>query len=298
MNRHELLDIATISASKLLLRGGGFFSRSLASPPLEAVVHDATVDLEALRAGNVEMVDAQTSVGAFRTAYRVVRWTGADAPTLIYHHGSGERPFETEWFSSNSVRRIFGADGEAIPANLIVLRAPFHDRSSSAYVRAMGDLANFVGMLAASTALLETVTDRLERRGCPAVLASGISLGGWVVNLHRAVYGSADRYVPVFAGARLDELFLSSIYRKLAAESARTNPDVLRRVLDFEPAFRAVDADDCVPLLARYDRIIEFETQRPAYEDHDLAVLEKGHVTGSLATDDLRQHVRRAISET
>jgi hypothetical protein len=297
MNRHELIDVATISMSGLLLWNSRFFSRSVSSAPIGDVVSGAAIDIENIRTGGVQEVSASTPIGEFQAAYLVSQWRGRDAPTLLYHHGSGEQPFDFGRFSSNSFCRIFETNFDR-DVNLIVLQAPFHDRSNRVYIRAMDDLENFVGMLATSASLIEALTGRLRDTGCPAILAAGISLGGWVVNLHRAYYSGVDRYVPMFAGAQLGEMFVSSIYRKLVAEAALTNPEVLRDVLDFEDGFVDVDSDDCDPLLARYDRIIEFERQRSAYEGFDVAILEKGHITGSLATDALRSHIRQSISET
>jgi hypothetical protein len=295
MNRHELIDVATITAGSLFLRGGGFFSRSLESDPIDDVVTDTVSTVGDLRPTTPRGVTATGPVGEFHAGYLVRRWVENDAPTLLYHHGSGEDPFDFGRFSSNSFQRLLAADS-GFDLNLIAIRAPFHGGSSSDYVEAMGELENFVGMLAASTALVEALTERLREAGCPAVLASGISLGGWVVNLHRAYYGSLDRYVPIFAGARLDDLFVSSVYRKLVANSARDRPERLADALDFGQDFVAVEADDCDPLLARYDRIIEFETQRPCYDGFGVDILEKGHITGSLATDALRAHIRRSVS--
>jgi hypothetical protein len=82
----------------------------------------------------------------------------------------------------------------------------------------------------------------------------------------------------------------------MTAGPARRRPDHLREVLDFEEEFGAVETADCAPLLARYDRIIEYDRQRPAYAGMSLSVLEKGHVTGSLATDRLREHILRLLS--
>jgi hypothetical protein len=164
------------------------------------------------------------------------------------------------------------------------------------YARAMGDLENFVGMLAASVGLIDALATRAAGRTSSPVLASGISLGGWAVNLHRACFDTVDRYVPIFAGAALGEMFVSSVYRKMTAEPAQRRPDHLREVLDFEEEFRAVEEANCAPLLARYDRIIEYDRQCPAYEGMSLSVLDKGHVTGSLATDRLREHVLRVLS--
>jgi hypothetical protein len=82
----------------------------------------------------------------------------------------------------------------------------------------------------------------------------------------------------------------------MIAGAAWRRTDRLREVLDFEEEFTAVGADDCFSLLARYDRIIEYGRQHPAYERMPLSVLDKGHVTGSLATNRLREHVLRTLS--
>ncbi|WP_254525251.1 alpha/beta fold hydrolase [Natrinema caseinilyticum] len=295
MNRHELVDSATVTVSALVLRGHTFFSRSLASPHIGDALSDTSLTLDAGASSGTRDVVAETPAGRFRSAYRAWQWHGDDAPTLIYHHGSGEDPFDFGRFGSNSFERLFATDAWDVPANVIAVRAPFHDRSSLDYARSMGDLANFVGMCVTSTALVDALTGRLHDRGHPAVVVSGLSLGGWITNLHRAFFGTADGYAPLFAGASLGEMFVSSVYRKMTGSRARDNPDRLREVLDFDRAFLENTAADCTPLLARYDRIVEFETQRHCYDELSLATLEKGHVTGSLATDRLREHVRGAI---
>ena len=296
MNVHELLDVGTVRLSALLLRDATFFARSLDSRPLVEVASDTEASVEDLSRAGERTVTVDTPIGAFDAAYMPWQWRGPDYPTLIYHHGSGERPFDFGRFSSNSFRRLFVASDETIPANLVAVRAPFHDGSNMDYARAMGDLENFVGMLAASVGLIDALATRASERTSSPVLASGISLGGWAVNLHRACFDTIDRYVPIFAGAALGEMFVSSVYRKMTAKPAQRRPDHLREVLDFEEEFTAVGADDCSPLLARYDRIIEYDRQRPSYEGMPLSVLDKGHVTGSLATDGLHEHVLRVLS--
>jgi hypothetical protein len=301
MNYHELIDVATIRLSALLLSESTFFARFADAPPLVDVTTETTPPVDEVgdpsTAGRCD-VEVDTPLGEFETAYLPWQWLGSEYPTLVYHHGSGERPFDLGWFSTNSFRRLFLGLEEKLPVNLVAVRAPFHDGSSREYARAMGDLENFVGMLAASAGLLEALTERISDRADGPVVLSGISLGGWAVNLHRACFGSADRYVPLFAGAALGEMFVSSVYRHMTADAALRQPSRLRDLLDFEDAFRAVEADDCAPLLGRYDRIIEYDRQRPSYTGMSLAVLDRGHVTGSLAAATLRQHVLGAISET
>ena len=297
MNRHAFLDVASVSLSAALLRNARFFSRGTKSEPIETVVTNARAALDVFRTVDAHTVIVDMPVGEFEAAYLVRRWHGSDVPTVIYHHGSGENPFDFGRFSSNSGQRLFGRSSSDFPANLIVVRAPFHGDSNRAYVRSMGSLSNFVGMLATSTALTETLRRELEAQGSPGVLVSGLSLGGFVTNLHRAFFAGADRYVPMLAGAALNELFVSPVYRKLVAEPVRSNPETLHEVLDFEESFTAVDADDCAPVLARYDRLVEFETQRVGYAGMPLTVLEKGHFTGALATETLRSHLDRSLDE-
>ena len=295
-NIHELIDIGTIRASGLLLRDAKFFARSLDSPPLIEAASESEASVDDLSNAGEQTVSVDTPIGTFEAAYMPWQWRGPDYPTLIYHHGSGERPFDFGRFSSNSFRRLFVASDEAIPANVVAVRAPFHDGSNMAYARAMGELENFVGMLAASAALIDALATQASDRTESPVIVSGISLGGWAVNLHRACFDTVDQYAPIFAGAALGEMFVSSVYRKMTAGAAQSRPDHLRNVLDFEEEFRAVDAANCAPLLARYDRIIEYDRQLPAYAGMSLSVLDKGHITGSLATDRLREHVLSVLS--
>lgn len=296
MNPHAAIDVGTVKLSALLLRDAKFFARTVDAEPLVDVAADATVDVgDPTTAGGHE-VTVDTPLGAFDAAYLPWQWVGADAPTLIYHHGSGERPFDFGRFSSNSFRRLFVESDERVPANVIAVRAPFHAGSNVEYARAMGDLENFVGMLAASAGLVEALAIRVGDRSAQPVLAAGISLGGFVTNVHRACFDHVDAYIPIFAGAALADLFVSSAYRALVADSARRQSARLRETLDFVDSFTAVDDTDCYPLLARHDQFVAFDRQRPSYDGLPLSVLDKGHVTGSLATSALRDHVLGVLS--
>lgn len=292
MNHHELLDIATVHLSSVLARDATFFARSVDAPKLRDVASAADTAVDDVTSAGRTDVAVETPVGEFTASYMPWQWLTPDYPTIVFHHGSNEQPFDFGRLTSNSFRRLFV--GQDVPANLVVVRAPFHVGSNRDYLRAMGDLENFVGMLAAATGLTEALVSRVEALGSAPVV-SGISLGGWVTNLHRACFGSAARYVPLFAGAALGEMFVSSSYRHLTAETALARPDHLRAVLDFEDRFRDIADDDCRPLLGRYDRIIELDAQRSGYGALPMTVLEKGHITGSLASDALRDHVVGAL---
>lgn len=295
MNHHELLDVAAMAAAGTVARGHRYFARSLESPDLTTAATDAHATVEELRTDGTAVVPVDTPAGTFEAAYRVWEWHGPDAPTLVYHHGSGEWPFDFRRYSWNTFRRLFVGTSLDRPVNLVVLRAPFHDHSPVRYLRAMGDLANFVGTLAASTALADALVHRLRDRGVPGVVLSGISLGGLVTNLHRACFGSADRYVPLLAGANVSDIFVSSAHRRLTATDARQRADHLADRLDFEGAFCAVDAPPCRPLLGRHDRVITLDDQHDCYRNLPLELIDAGHVSGVFAAEALREHVLGSV---
>jgi pimeloyl-ACP methyl ester carboxylesterase len=141
----------------------------------------------------------------------------------------------------------------------------------------------------------ERLGDWLRAQGTGKIVVAGISLGGWVTNLHFSLYGRMDEYRPLFAGAALDHLFTDTIYRRLTCREARENPQALRRVLNFEPAFQAREGQSVFPLLARHDQYIRFERQRRIYANGQLAVLEKGHITGTMDTKAIRAHRLRGL---
>ncbi|MGM0398073.1 MAG: hypothetical protein ACQEQY_03685 [Halobacteriota archaeon] len=303
MNLHGSIDDLTIRLAGTLLGDERFFRDSLESPALVDAAAEAEVerlgfdgaDGAATAAGTIQTVDAQTPTGEYQAWYRFEEWKGVDYPTVIFHHGSGEDPFASGMFGGTSVDRIFG-DEEGVRANVVVVRAPFHERTAGEYVRRMGDLGDFVGVLASSTAVIEALVAALHEMGTPAVVVSGISLGGWVTNLHRAVHGTAERYAPIFAGARLGEVFTSSAYRHMTAPNARESPERLEAVLDFETAFDR--ADTAVKgLLARHDRIVEYDVQKGAYAPDELVTMNYGHVTGALASAWHRVHLEKALRE-
>lgn len=151
---------------------------------------------------------------------------------------------------------------------LIDLRARFHNGTHGQYMRTIGSLQAFVSMIAVSTAPVEALVGELRRRGSPHVAVSGISLRGWVANLHRAVFDSASCYVPIFAGPALSGVFL-----------------------DFEERFRRVPDRNVFPLLARHDQFVRFDRQSLSYDGHPVEAIEAGHVTGSLSHAELRRHL-------
>jgi hypothetical protein len=293
MNFHAFLDNLTVKAATL--SKFRYFSSSVESPTFSEHLEAIELDVPRIQGEGYYEVYAYSLVGALDPAFHVAQWRGSEFPTLIYHHGNNERPFDYGPSSKNTFKNIFFAKKQAIPANLISLRAPFH-RSLKEYTQASVHLSNWIAMLAASTALVESLVRSAHERLSSPIMVSGLSLGGWVANLHRAHCGSADIYVPIFAGAALEDVFLASAYRALTAEIATDEQSPLKSLLNFEIEFLQAPEMNVYPLLARHDQIIRLERQKQSYAKHPVTVIDKGHVTGSLASEALRTHVLKAMT--
>lgn len=291
MNIHIFYDKLSVTMAEKTFRNFRFFADNLDSQNLLAQIQKINLKLpEGRLAEGMYEVPVDTPAGRLDPAFRIAQWLGPDYPTIIYHHGNNERPFDFGVASKNSFKNIFITGRQRIPANLIALRAPFH-QDLRIYLHEARRLDRFAAMLATSVVLTEALIADLQKESNKPIIIAGVSLGGWVTNLHKVFFDSADAYVPMLSGSALAEVFISSIYKKLAGQNALNNPDQLRSVLNFEEAYSQINLDNVYPLLARHDQIIQFERQKGCYRDHPILVLEKGHTTASLAFGRLRQHV-------
>ena len=293
MNWHTFLDNLTVKAATL--SRFRYFSDSLDSPEFREHLKAIELDFPRIQGEGYYEVSASSLVGVVDPAFHVAQWKGSEFPTLIYHHGNNERPFDYGPTSKNTFKSIFLSKKDEIPANLISLRAPYH-RSLREYTQASVHLSNWVAMLAASTALLESLVCSAHERLSSPIVVAGLSLGGWVANLHRAHCGSADAYCPMLAGAALDDVFLASAYRELTAKAALDSPIAVKSILNFEIEFFQATERNVYPLLARHDQIIRFSRQKQSYGKHPVSVIEKGHVTAALAPEVLRDHVLKVLA--
>jgi hypothetical protein len=302
VNAHIFYDRLTVKLAEITFKDFRYFADSFteANPTsLNIVDHvrQTSLAVPGFSGEGCWEVEAHTPVGVLDPAFMVARWLGDSFPTLIYHHGNNERPFGFGLTSKNSFKNILLAALPAFPANLIAVRAPYH-QDLRQYLRAARRVENFASMLAASVRLVEALVQELHARSSQPVLTAGLSLGGWVVNLHKTCFNTAEAYAPMLAGAALDDVFTSSAYRRLTSPQAAANPQAVMAVLNFEAAFQAQDFDNVFPLLARCDQIVAYQRQVQGYGSHPVRVLEKGHTTASLAPQELRQHLLEALTET
>lgn len=291
MNKHIFFDNLTASAGALIAGNKKFFAKSIQSPALEEQVALTELTIPSIEGEGIFEVKAIAPAGELDPAFFVARWKGTNYPTIIYHHGNNERPFEFKKTAKNTFYNIFINSQENMEANLIVVRAPFHNCPLKHYQEKMVELSNFTAMIATSVKINEEIIQQLKKVSSQPIITTGISLGGWVTNLHRGIYNTSSAYAPIMAGTFLGELFLKSKYRKMASEMALNNPEEIRKVLNFNNVFEKQNTPNVFPLLAKYDRFIEYDVQSQSYEGYPLKTIENGHVTGALNSKELSRHL-------
>lgn len=286
MGKHEFLDALVAGIGGMYGNSLKFFSEDSQSPSLEDLVAGCSSIAPVWNAPGEYVGEVHTPLGTIPTKFTVLEWAGPAAPALIFHHGSGDIPYV------GRAKKILGAGkaGLASPfdagVSVIATNSPFND-SRKEYYAAIRDLKRFGVLLAGSVALIESVLGRLP--DSRKTVVSGISLGGWIANLHHTWLDTADEYRPIFAGAALDRLFLDSAYRKLTGKQALENPTRLTDCLNFEAAFAARSNENVHGLLGRFDRYIVLEQQASIYREDRVTVIDRGHITGSNENDTLRR---------
>ena len=299
MNKHIFLDNLTASIGALVTGRKKFFAESTDSLSFEELIRSTELSVAEINSEGTFEVNATSRIaGILDPAFRVEKWLGVEYPSIIYHHGNNERPFDYRKIAKNSFRDIFVKARDKFDANLIAVRAPFHDGSLKEYQQKMLHLKNFMSMISASVKLNEAIIEKLRETSSAHVITCGISLGGWVTNLHRSYFSSSTAYVPLLLGAYLGELFLKSKYSKLASDLVFQQPEKIRQLLNFNDDFRKVTDRNLYPLLAIYDRYIEYDVQKKSYEGHPVRTIESGHVTGSLNTVALRDHILEVLQNS
>jgi pimeloyl-ACP methyl ester carboxylesterase len=208
MTLHATLDRATIALSRRFFRRHRYFRDSIDSASLPAHLAGVRLTFPQLAGEQLYPIVAETLVGRLEAGVRVARWSGDRAPTLIYHHGTAESPFD------GSFQALVGGRHQPPGANLVVVRAPFGG-SFREFVGGIAELQRYAAMLMVSVAVIDALVAHCRERGVARVVVAGLSLGGFITNLHCLHRGSADVYCPLLAGAAMGSLFTTSIYRAL-----------------------------------------------------------------------------------
>ena len=289
MDIHGLIDTVSISLGSLFIKK--YFREDLSGRPLKEHLKSLEVRLPDLLPTDWEgdyQVQASTLVGNLDALFRIAQWRGKDNNTIIYHHGASETPFDFGF------KKIFPYKKQEIDANLILIRAPFHG-SRKEYSKNIVTLDNFLAMIATSVKLIEALTLYLKDQNCQDIIITGTSLGGYVSNFHHIYYNSADRYIPIMAGTNFYDTLFESIYSRGVVETNSEEREHLENLLNLSDEFSGCDNSNVFPLLAKNDRIVRYDIQKESYGNCQVDSFDKGHVTGALAAESLRDHIFNII---
>lgn len=284
INYHRLIDTVAISTGALFFPG--YFRNKVESDSLEEHLKGISVQVPELNVEKEYKVKASTLVGELDAAVRLAQWKGADYPTVIYHHGAMEIPYDYGF------KNIFPLNRMALPLNLILIRAPFHTHRKS-FMKGMVATENWLAMMAVSIQVIEQVIGQVRSMSDRQVLLGGTSLGGFITNLHHVHFNSADAYTPLLAGLAMHDTFLYSVYSKAVDKFPKSQPEKMTHLFDFQPCFEQCghDHNNVFPMLGKHDAIIRFDVQRDSYAGLTVETIGKGHTTGALAYEALRNHM-------
>ena len=283
MGFYEWVDNYSMTVGSVIVKRK-YFSESVESRSIVELLDLVKLDFPNFDGEGYYRVKVQYAGVTHEAAFRIEQWKGPQYPTIIYHHGAAEGSYD---FSFN---RILGKTKKSIPANLIAIQALFN-HSNKEFLASIVDLSNYALMLASSTMIVEALVSRIRTKGDGRILITGISLGGFVTNLHFTYFNTADQYKPLLAGARIADVFIRSAYAKMTSAKGKSNPDKLRRVLDFSDAMRLCDQKKLFPLLGKFDRIIEYGAQSGDYKPEHIRLLPYGHATGATKFRLLREYM-------
>jgi hypothetical protein len=298
MNKHVFLDTFTASMGRMIKDKKKFFANSTNSSSFNEYLQSLQITLPAsIDNQDTYQLSFETEHGPIDMAFRVEKWIDYDHPTLIYHHGNNERPFDYSKKSKNTFRSIFVNARDEFDINIIVVRAPFHTLSLSKYQQSMTDLSNFMIMISSSVKLNESLILHLKKKNDAQTITCGISLGGWCTNLHRSFFNSSTLYIPLLAGTFLGDLFVHSKYRNFVSKNALQNYEKIQHLLNFNDDFQKVTQKNVFPLLARHDQFVRYDIEKTSYKNYPLSSLESGHVTGSLNSKGIRNHIKNVLKD-
>ena len=288
MNKHILLDRLVIRRAALTKTARKFFREETQSASIQEHIKATHIEIHEFDLKGENMVEAITAQGHVDCYFKIVQWKGFESPSLIFTHCRGDQPYYKR------LESIFPKTSQIADINVIAAGSPFNYNRRQ-YSNTMGYLRGYVRMLAVTAVLTERILQYLKKAHSSKVVVGGISFGGWVSNIHKAYYNSADEYRPMLAGARPDEMFLNSVYSRMVAESALNKPEKIFNALNFELDFLNSGNKNVFPLLAKYDQYVDLELQSKCYKPENITLIEKGHQTASQSNEILREHLLKAF---
>lgn len=283
MGLYECIDNFSMSLGGALVKKR-YFSESVESPKIKEWFDLVKLDVPAITGEGYYPIIVQYDGVTNEAAFRIEQWKGDQYPTIIYHHGAAEGSYD---FSFN---RILQKDKNDIDANLIAIQALFNHNLKE-FMDSIASLSNYSVMLATSVMIVDGLIDQIKKRNNNPIIVTGISLGGFVTNLHFTYYNTADYYRPMLSGARMGDVFIDSAYSKVTSANGKKNPEKLRSALNFQEDFQKREQGNLFPLMAKHDQLVKYDLQGIDFEPDRISIIPFGHASGATKFKRLRQHI-------
>jgi hypothetical protein len=288
MSFNGFIDNYAMSIGALVARKHKYFSKGVESKKIIEVVDALNIDMPNIKGTGYYPFFVEYEEKKQEAAVNVEQWITNESPVIIYHHGAAEGSYDF------SFKRILGKNKNEIKANLIAVQAPFNQNNKT-FLESISYLSNYTFMLAGSVVIIDKLIDQLRKLGSEKIIVTGVSLGGFVTNLHFTYRNSADEYRPLFAGGKLADAFINSAYSKVTSLNGKNNPKKLEEALNFDKDLIKRDQSKLYPLLGEQDQIVKYDTQRNSYNSVNLKTVPYGHATGSTKFKLLREFILEAL---
>ncbi|MGE3537426.1 MAG: hypothetical protein AB7N91_08305 [Candidatus Tectimicrobiota bacterium] len=287
---HEGVDRLHVALLKHIVPA--VFRHGVESPSLTEHLAAVRLTLPPLRpsAGHYTLT-ADTLAGPLQSGFQVHPGPQPGLPVLVFHHGIGEIPYDKTFrgICRGALRQR---------AHLVAVRAPFH-RHWLELLTGLDSMQHFLALCAVALQVGEAVRSALLASGAHGSLVVGNSLGGFLSLIHHLHIGTAEAYLPLFAGPDLAHVILFGHLRRLIAPAALAQPQAIQAALDFRAALHASDTRRLAPLLARYDQDMLYAYHAACYAACHVPIvtLTRGHLTGALAFTALRAHILTCLQQ-
>lgn len=288
MSQYVFLDKASLISSAIYLFSSKYFRESVESEKLKEHLDNTQIEFPENPDKRFQELRAKTLVGDLFPAFRIAQWKSDNFPTIIYHHNGAEEPYDY------SFKKIFPIDMLKMPVNFIIVRGPLGARARL-YYKGIRSLRNYTAMLAVSVNLTEHLIDMVRKIGSQHITVAGLSLGGYITNIHHTYFNSADCYKPCLAGVEIEEDLFAAQHLRLMSPLALQNRLKVKEVLSIQTDFNQIDHNKLYPLLARYDQVVDLAKQGQYYPQENMTIIDKGHATWALALRPIREHLLKGI---
>ena len=286
MNIHSLIDEQSLKVVAGLKKNLRYFSEDTDSKRLVDLPAETHISIPTITKEGYLQAEGTCDGVSLDPGFLIYRWVGPEAPLVIYHHGAAEGKFDFG-FKRIFRKTIFRTSN----INLIAVKGPFCG-SNIEFFRHIPSLKRYTALVSGSVVTVEEIISFFRGISDRAVTLSGTSLGGMVACLHALAFGSADMYLPLYAGPEAGEIFINSAYSVMTDDTAKKeHADTLRHVLNFGREFRETGRLNVFPALGKYDRIFDFDLHSAFFQPKTVTVFDKGHSTGGSASGQLADYI-------